>query len=225
MSCVEIPITIVFDKKRKFEAFYSICPDTDVSQLADKIAEDIADSWAQKMGVKKEEAIEKIRDGVALALDMYLTGTIFELYGQIEEAYQECESGLVTSVRISASDGYEEDGRSLMTVVETEFTCEEVSALYHVLSEMLATPFTKAEMERLKMELPGVAEAIESEMLEKKGRLMYVEDRLYKALPEPAKQYYRTVTSTYIPYRDLKRLLERLVDANIWFTIYRTQNT
>jgi hypothetical protein len=225
MSCVEIPITIVFDKKRRFEASYPICPDTDISQLAEKIAEDIANSWAQKMGVKKEEAIEKIREGVALALDMYLTGIIFELYGQIEEAYQECESGLITSIRISASDGYEEDGRSLMAVVETEFTCEEISALYHALMEMLATPFTRTEMKRLEEELPGVAEAIEKEALEKKGRLMYVEDRLYRALPEPAKQYYRTVTSTYIPYRDLKRLLERLVNANIWFTIYRTTNS
>jgi len=225
MSCVEIPITIVFDKKRRFEASYPICPDTDISQLAEKIAEDIANSWAQKMGVKKEEAIEKIREGVALALDMYLTGIIFELYGQIEEAYQECESGLITSIRISASDGYEENGRSLMAVVETEFTCEEISALYHALMEMLATPFTRTEMKRLEEELPGVAEAIEKEALEKKGRLMYVEDRLYRALPEPAKQYYRTVTSTYIPYRDLKRLLERLVNANIWFTIYRTTNS
>ena len=225
MSCIEIPITIVFDKRRRFEAMYSICPDTDVSQLAEKIAEDIASSWAKRTGREIRDAIERIKDGVALALDMYLTGAIFELYGQIEEAYQECEAGLISSARISASDGYEENGRSLMAVIDVELPCEEVSALYYALESMLTPPFTRTEMERLRKELPGVAKAIEAEALERKGRLMYIEDRLYRVLPEPAREYYRTVTSTYIPYRDLKRLMERLVGANIWFTIYRTANT
>jgi hypothetical protein len=224
MSCTEIPITIVFDKRRRFEASYTICPDTDITQLAEKIAEDIAYSWAKKMGKEIKEAIERIRDGVALALDMYLTGAIFELYSQVEEAYSECEAGLISSARISASDGYEENGRALMAVIDVELTCDQIAALYYVLMSMLTPPFTRAEMERLRRELPGVAKAIEAEALEKKGRLMYIEDRLYRALPEPAKEYYRTVTNTYIPYKDLKRLLERLVGANIWFTIYRTLN-
>jgi hypothetical protein len=225
VSCAEIPITIVFDKRRKFEASYTICPDTDITQLAERIAEDIAYSWAKRTGKEIKDAIERIRDGVALALDMYLTGAIFELYSQVEEAYQECEAGLVTSVRISASDGYEENGRALMAVIDVELTCDQIAVLYHVLMSMLTPPFTKTEMERLKKELPEVAKAIEAEALERKGRLMYVEDRLYRALPEQAKEYYRTVTSTYIPYKDLKRLLERLIGANIWFTIYRTTNT
>jgi hypothetical protein len=225
MSCIDIPITILFDKRRRFEAVYTICPDTDVSQLAEKIAEDIASSWAQRMKVTKREAMERVRDGISLALDMYLTGTMFEMYSQIEEAYSECEAGLITSARITASDGYEENGRSLMAVVDVELPCEEVSALYYTLESMMTPAFTRTEMERLRKELPEVARAIEEEMLERKGRLMYVEDRLYKALPEGAKKYYSTVTKTYIPYKDLKRLLEHLVNANIWYTIYRTQNT
>jgi hypothetical protein len=112
-----------------------------------------------------------------------------------------------------------------MAVIDVELTCDQIAALYYVLMSMLAPPFTKTEMERLRKELPGVAKAIEAEALEKKGRLMYIEDRMYRALPEPAREYYRMVTSTYIPYKDLKRLLERLIGANIWFTIYRTLNT
>jgi len=224
MPCVDIPITILFDKRRRFEAVYTICPDTDISQLAEKIAEDIAYSWARRTGKEIRDAIERIRDGVALALDMYLTGAVFEMYSQVEEAYSECEAGLITSARITASDGYEENGRSLVAVVDVELPCEEVSMLYHALGSMVAPAFTRTEMERLEAELPEVARAIEEEMLEKKARLMYIEDRLYRALSEQAKRYYSTVTKTYIPYKDLKRLLEHLINANIWYTVYRTTN-
>jgi len=224
MSCIDIPITILFDKRRRFESVYTICPDTDISQLAEKIAEDIASSWANRTGKEIRDAIERIKDGVAIALDMYLTGTIFEIYSQVEEAYSECEAGLITSARITASDGYEENGRSLMAVVDVELPCEEVSMLYHALGSMMTPAFTRTEMERLEAELPEVARAIEEEMLEKKARLMYIEDRLYRALPEQAKRYYSTVTKTYIPYKDLKRLLEHLINANIWYTVYRTTN-
>jgi hypothetical protein len=225
MSCIDIPITILFDKRRRFEAVYTICPDMDVSQLAEKIAEDIASSWAQRMKVTKREAVERVRDGISLALDMYLTGTVFEMYSQVEEAYSECEAGLITSARIVASDGYEENGRSLIAVVDIELPCEEVSVLYYTLESMMAPAFTRTEVKRLEAELPEVARAIEEEMLEKKGKLMYVEDRLYRALPEGARNYYRTVTKTYIPYKDLKRLLEHLVNANMWYTVYRTLNS
>jgi hypothetical protein len=87
---------VVFDKRRKFEKVYTICPETDVMSLADEIASDVARAWARATGREVRESMDRIREGVSAVLDMYLTTAFFEVYGRLEELVSMCEMGLIT---------------------------------------------------------------------------------------------------------------------------------
>jgi hypothetical protein len=225
MSCIDVPITVVFDKRRKFEKVYTICPETDVMSLADEIASDIAKSWSKTMKKVDREAMDRIREGVGSILDMFLTTALFEVYGRLEELVSMCEAGLITEESATGSDGYAEGERALEVVVDVAGTCDVLSQAYYTIMNVMTPAITEREIEAVRERYPELAEALEVEFPERKARVLYVEDRFYRLLPEQAKRYYNTVSKTRIPYRELKDRLSILIGANIWYTIYRTTNT
>jgi hypothetical protein len=224
MSCVDVPITVLFDKRRKFEKTYTVCPETDISSLADEIASDIARAWARATGREIRESMDRIREGVSAVLDMYLTTAFFEVYGRLEELVSMCEAGLITEESAVGSDGYAEGERALEVVVDVSGTCDTLTRAYYTIMDMIAPAVTREEIEAVKERYPELAEALEVEFPERKARVLYVEDRFYRLLPEPAKRYYDTVSKTRVLYRELKDRLSVLIGANIWYTIYRTTN-
>jgi hypothetical protein len=225
MSCVDATITVVFDKRRKFEKVYSICPDTDIVSLADEIASDIARAWARTAKKEVKESMERIREGVSAVLDMFLTTAMFEVHGRLEELVSMCEMGLVTEETAVGSDGYAEGERALEVVVDISGTCDTLTRAYYTIMEVVAPAVSKEEVEALRERFPGLAEALEAEFPERRARVLYVEDRFYRLLPEPAKRYYDAVSKTRVLYRELKDRLSTLIGANIWYTIYRTANS
>jgi len=224
MSCIDIPVTVVFDKRRKFEKVYTVCPETDVMSLADEIASDIAKSWSKAMKKVDREAMDRIREGVSAVLDMYLTTAFFEVYGRLEELVSMCEMGLITEESATGADGYAEGERALEVIVDVSGTCDILSQAYYTIMNMMASAVTREEIEAVKERYPELAEALEAEFPERRARVLYMEDRFYRLLPEQAKRYYDAVSRTRVLYRELKDRLSVLIGANIWYTIYRTTN-
>jgi len=224
MSCVDATITIVFDKRRKFEKIYTICPDTDIVTLADEVASDVARAWARAVGKEIRESIDRIREGVSAVLDMFLSTAFFEVHGRLEELVSMCEMGFITEESAVGSDGYAEGERALEVTVDISGTCDTLTRAYYTLMEVITPAVSKEEVEALRERFPGLAEALEAEFPERRARVLYVEDRFYRLLPEPAKRYYDAVSKTRVLYRELKDRLSVLIGANIWYTIYRTAN-
>jgi len=202
--CVDIPIAVTFDGRRRFEGEYRVCAGDSISDVASRVAQDIAQAWARRMKVTDVEAVERITEGVEDVLDIYLTGALYEVYGGLLDALEQCIPGITAFFGARGSDGYSEKGRSVFVDIDISGTCEYLEKVVAVIGELVAP----------RIAIPAVPEA----------KLRLAEDRLTAQLPEDAKSYVKMLEQLRSPYETLWDLLKKLVGGRFWWTIYRTRN-